>query len=90
MTPPPQEPQRGHANPALLGNRERGDFIMANAQALRELDQRIAIARANLRQLTEQAAAISGGENEDRAAERIARLEQELARLLNEREALKS
>jgi predicted nucleic acid-binding Zn-ribbon protein len=63
---------------------------MANVQALRELDQRIAIARANLRQLTEQAAAISGGENEDRAAERIARLEQELARLLNEREALKS
>ena len=63
---------------------------MANAQALRELDQRIAIARANLRMLTEQAAAISGGENEDLAAERIAKQEEALKALLEEREALKS
>ena len=63
---------------------------MANAQALRELDQRIAIARANLRQLTEQAAAISGGENEDLAAERIAKQEEALKALLEEREALQS
>ena len=63
---------------------------MESIQSLRELDQRIAIARANLRELTEQAAAISGGENEDLAAERIARLEQELARLLSERKALET
>ena len=63
---------------------------MANVQSLRELDQRIAIARANLRELTEQAAAISGGENEDLAAERIARLEEALNALLKQREALES
>jgi hypothetical protein len=63
---------------------------MANAESLRELDQRIAIARANLRELTEMAAAISGGENEDLAAERIARQEEALKTLLKQREALDS
>jgi len=61
---------------------------MANSTTLRELDQRIAIVRANLRQLTEMAAAISGGENESLAAERIARQEEALNVLLKEREAL--
>jgi len=61
---------------------------MANSTTLRELDQRIAIVRANLRELTEMAAAISGGENESLAAERIAKQEDVLKALLAEREAL--
>ena len=46
-----------------------------------ELDERIAIVRQNLNDLTEQAAGYSGAEDEDRAADRIAALEKELARL---------
>jgi hypothetical protein len=47
-----------------------------------ELDERIAIVRQNLNDLTEQAAGYSGSEDEDRTADRIAELEKELARLL--------
>src|SRR5947209_19872083 len=47
------------------------EFAMADIQALQVIDQRIAIARANLRELTEMAAAISGGENEALSADRI-------------------
>jgi hypothetical protein len=53
-----------------------------------ELDDRIAIVRDNLRQLTEQAAAFSGGADEDRTAERIAQQSAELEDLLKRREAL--
>ena len=60
---------------------------MADVERLRELDQRIRIARANLRELTEQAAAFSGAEVEALSAERIARQEERLAELLKEREA---
>ena len=38
--------------------------------SLEELDQRIAIVRDNIRELTEQAAALSGAEDETRAADR--------------------
>ena len=58
------------------------------SQALAEIDDRIAIVRDNLRQLTEQAAAFSGAANEDLAAERIADHEAELQRLLAQREDL--
>ncbi len=58
------------------------------SQALVELDDRIAIVRDNLRQLTEQAAGFSGAANEDLAAERIADQEAELQRLLAQRDAL--
>ncbi len=61
---------------------------MADAATLRDLDQRIAIARDNIRELTEQAAALSGAEDESRAADRIAEQEQALAALLKERQAL--
>ena len=61
---------------------------MADAAKIQELDQRIAIARDNLRELTEQAAAFSGGGDEDLAAERIARQEAALKELIKEREAL--
>ena len=55
---------------------------------LEELDQRIAIVRDNIRELTEQAAALSGAEDETRAADQIADQEQQLTELLKEREKL--
>jgi hypothetical protein len=60
---------------------------MAHA-SLEELDERIAIVRDNIRELIEQAAALSGAEDETRAADRIAEQEQLLAELLEERESL--
>jgi hypothetical protein len=56
--------------------------------SLEELDQRIAIVRDNIRELTEQAAAYSGAQDESLAADRIAAQEQSLSELLREREAL--
>jgi hypothetical protein len=53
-----------------------------------ELDDRIAIARDNIRQLIEQAAAASGAEDETRNAERLAQQNDELQRLIAERDAL--
>jgi hypothetical protein len=61
---------------------------MADPEALAEIDQRIAIVRANLRELIEQAAAYSGAADEARTADRIAAQEAKLAQLLKEREAL--
>ncbi len=59
---------------------------LENANALgpntiAELDQRIAIVRANLTQLMEQAAAQSGAADEALASERIAQQTEELERL---------
>ena len=56
--------------------------------SLEDLDQRIAIVRDNIRELTEQAAAYSSAEDESLAADRIAAQEQSLSELLKEREAL--
>lgn len=53
-----------------------------------ELDDRIALIRDNLRQLTEQATAFSGGADEDRTADRIAQQSVELEDLVKRREAL--
>jgi uncharacterized small protein (DUF1192 family) len=63
---------------------------MANESTLSrpELDDRIAILRDNLRQLTEQAAALSGAGDEARLADRIADQEAELDRLVKQRDAL--
>lgn len=63
---------------------------MANERTLSrdELDDRIAILRDNIRQLTEQAAASSGAADESRNAERIAEYEAELQRLVKQRDAL--
>ena len=49
-----------------------------------ELADRIAIARDNIRQLTEQAAAQSGAANEERTAERVFAQNEELEGLLKE------
>jgi hypothetical protein len=56
--------------------------------SLAELERRIAIVRDNIRQLIEQAAAQSGAEDEDRNADRIARQQEELDRLIKQRDAL--
>jgi uncharacterized small protein (DUF1192 family) len=56
--------------------------------SLAELEQRIAIARDNIRQLIEQAAAFSGAEDEDRNADRIAQQQEELDRLIKQRDRL--
>jgi hypothetical protein len=53
-----------------------------------ELDDRIAIARDNIRQLIEQAAASSGAEDEDRNADRIAQQTEALEKLIKQRDAL--
>ena len=53
-----------------------------------ELDDRIAILRDNIRQLVEQAAAVSGAQNEERTADRIAQQEAELDKLVAQRDAL--
>ncbi len=61
---------------------------MAGAASIQDLDQRIALIRDNIRELTEQAAALSGAEDEARAADRISEQEELLAALLKERELL--
>ena len=61
---------------------------MAGPNSIAELDERIAIARANLSELIEQAAAQSGAADEDLASDRIAQQTEDLERLKKEREAL--
>jgi hypothetical protein len=56
--------------------------------SLVELDERIAVIRDNIRELTEQAAALSGAQDETFAADRIAEQERLLAELLRQRESL--
>jgi hypothetical protein len=56
--------------------------------SLAELDQRIAIVRDNIRQLIEQAAAVSGAEDESRNADRIAQQSEELDKLMRHRDEL--
>jgi hypothetical protein len=55
---------------------------------LYELEDRIAIIRDNIRQLIEQAAANSGAADEDRNADRIAQQNEELEKLVKQRDAL--
>jgi hypothetical protein len=57
-------------------------------QDIAHLDERIAIARDNLRQLAEQAAAVTGGAIEDALQERIAEQEATLQLLLKQRGGL--
>ncbi len=55
---------------------------------LAELNQRIAAVRENIRELTEQAAAYSGAEDDARTADLIAEQEKLLTTLLKERQVL--
>jgi hypothetical protein len=59
-----------------------------SSHSVSELERRIAIARENIRQLVEQAAAFSGAEDEDRNADRIAQQTEELESLVKQRDAL--
>jgi uncharacterized small protein (DUF1192 family) len=59
-----------------------------NSLSLAELERRIAIVRDNIRQLIEQAAANSGAGDESRNADRIAQQQEELERLVKQRDAL--
>lgn len=59
-----------------------------NSLSLPELEGRIAIARDNIRQLIEQAAASSGAEDKERNADRIAKQNEDLQRLVKLRDEL--
>jgi hypothetical protein len=64
------------------------DTTMSNGSTLSlpELEDRIAIVRDNIRQLIEQAAANSGAGDEERNADRIAGQNEELERLVKQRD----
>jgi hypothetical protein len=55
--------------------------------SLSELGDRIAILQDNIRQLVEQAAGASGERNEERVAERLSAQNEELDRLIKERDS---
>ena len=55
---------------------------MSGGLTISEIEERIAIVRQNIDDLIEQAAARSGGADEDLASTRIAEQEAELARLI--------
>ena len=59
-----------------------------NSLSLSELNDRIAILRDNLRQLVEQAAGSSGAQDEERTSERIAQQQEQLDRLVKQRDAM--
>ena len=59
-----------------------------NSLSLPELNDRIAVLRDNIRQLVEQASASSGAQDEERTSERIALQQEELERLVKERDAI--
>jgi hypothetical protein len=59
-----------------------------NSLSLDEIEDRIRILRDNIRQLIEQAAALSGAEDEERNSDRIAQQNDELERLIRRRDEL--
>jgi len=61
---------------------------MTSGLSLSELENRIAITRGNIRQLTEQAAASLGAQDDERIADRIAQQNDTLQALIQERDAL--
>ncbi|NVN86189.1 MAG: hypothetical protein HXX15_08870 [Rhodopseudomonas sp.] len=61
---------------------------MSGDYSLPELQDRIAILRNNIRQLVEQATGSSGGQDEERTADRIAQQTEELDKLIAQRDAL--
>jgi uncharacterized small protein (DUF1192 family) len=64
------------------------EITMSVPLSAAELDDRIAIVRDNIRQLIEQAAGAAGDGNEERAADRLASQNEELDRLVAQRDAL--
>jgi len=62
--------------------------MTTDGSTLIELDARIALLRANIAELTEQATGSSGAADEERTAERIANQQAQLNVLIAEREVL--
>ena len=60
---------------------------MTDRQAIADLNDRIAILRANIAELVEQAAGHSGAADESLAADRIAAIESALAEAIKKRDA---
>ena len=58
-----------------------------NSFSLTELNDRIAVIRDNIRRLVKQAAASSGAQDEERISGRIAQQQDELDKLVKERDA---
>ena len=75
--------RRSVAKKAVVTRRARPAAVPA---AVAEIDARIAIVRANLRELTEQAAASSGASTEELLSDRITEREAQLKILIKERE----
>jgi DNA-binding ferritin-like protein len=75
--------RRSVAKKAVVTRRARPAAVPA---AVAEIDARIAIVRANLRELTEQAAASSGASTEELLSDRITEREAQLRILIKERE----
>ena len=73
---------------SAASHKEIGAVPMPSNLSPSELDDRIAVLRDNIRQLIEQAAGASGGQNEERTADRIAQQTAELDKLVLEREEL--
>jgi hypothetical protein len=73
-----------------LAERRFEDSTMSNGPSLSlaEIEERIAIARDNIQELIEQAAAYSGGEDEERNAGRLGQQQAVLDDLLQKRDAL--
>jgi hypothetical protein len=61
---------------------------MSNIPDLAEIDERMAVARENLRELVEQAAAYSGAADEELMSQRIAEQEARLELLTKQRDEL--
>jgi len=61
---------------------------MTSGLSLSELENRIAILRGNIRQLTEQAAASLGAQDDERIADRNAQQTDTLQALIQDRDAL--
>jgi hypothetical protein len=61
---------------------------MSNIQDVAEIDERIAAARENLRELVEQAAAYSGAADEELMSQRITEQEARLELLTKQRDEL--
>ena len=59
-----------------------------NSLSVAELNDRIAMLRDNIRQLVEQAAALSGAQDEERTSGRISQQQEELDRLVKARDAM--
>jgi len=61
---------------------------MATDGSLTEIEQRIAVIRENIRELTEQATAYSGAADEERVTDRINAQQDELDALIRKRDEL--